>query len=1117
MKLTIEAAISRFGAAAKKKLSNPAAIGQPEDQIRGPFEQLLIDVATLSGFPDGSIVAVGESSVSDLKTRPDYAVTVHKALVGFVELKAPRKGSDPRKFTDPHDKAQWERLSSLPNLIYTDGNGFSLWQDGKIVGSIVRLNGDVESSGAKLGSAPGLQGLFECFLRWEPIAPRSAKDLAHTTARLCSLLRDEVTEQLGLKCEALTSLATDWRNLLFPDATDERFADGYAQAVTFGMLMARAKGITLGKGLQQAASELTHTSSLIGAALRLLTDSAENRETLKTSLSTLTRVLDAVNWSKISKGQSDAWLYFYEEFLALYDNHLRKQTGSYYTPPEVVSSMVAMVDEALTTERFGLHAGLAAPSVTLADPATGTGTFILGVLRSIAQRVRKDEGEGAVPGAIREALKRIIAFEIQLGPFAVAQLRILAEVLDLTKSQSKPGSPPPLRMYVTDTLGNPYDDAEWIPGVLAAIGKSRKDANKIKREESITVVLGNPPYKERAKGKGGWVEQSNPNAKQRAPLEAWIPPSTWGVSAHSKHLRNLYIYFWRWATWKVFDHSPEQNAGIVCFITVAGFLGGPGFQKMRDYLRRTCDDIWVIDCSPEGHQPGVNTRIFQAVQQPVCIVMASRSNKSDSTTSAIVRFRALPVGKREVKFAALQAIHLKDQAWIECPSEWRAPFLPESQGAWAGYPALEDLFVYNGSGVMPGRTWIIAPDRASLEARWSKLKSAPANTVEDLFHPHLDGDKLGDRHSMKTLKDALHGFPLRTKSVAEDPDSMIPPVRYGFRSFDRQWIIPDKRLINRPNPELWFCRSENQIYLTAFAEESPTAGPALTFTGLIPDLHHYKGSFGGRAFPLWRDERAQIANLPPSLLSFISGKYGASMSPEDLMAYISAVAAHPAYTAKFQDDLSTPGLRIPLTAVPELFAEAVEVGRKVIWLHTFGERMIDPNHGRPAGPPRLSAEHMPFVPKGGAISDEPNDMPDTVGYDGEKERLLVGHGFVDRVSPAVWHYEVSGKQVLLQWFSYRKKNREKPIIGDRRPPSPLGDIQPDHWLPEYTTELLNVLNVLGLLVELEPKQSDLLERICAGPLISEAELKAAGALAIQVTPKKSKNKSEKALSSLFHE
>ena len=108
-------------------------------------------------------------------------------------------------------------------------------------------------------------------------------------------------------------------------------------------------------------------------------------------------------------------------------------------------------------------------------------------------------------------------------------------------------------------------------------------------------------------------------------------------------------------------------------------------------------------------------------------------------------------------------------------------------------------------------------------------------------------------------------------------------------------------------------------------------------------------------------------------------------------------------------------------------------------------------------------------------------MPDEMGYNESKNRLLVGTGFIDHVPEAVWRYEVSGKRVLTQWFSYRKKNRERPIIGDRRPPSKLGDIQPDHWLAEYTTELLNVLHLLGLLVDMEPDQATLLEAICEGP------------------------------------
>ena len=125
---------------------------------------------------------------------------------------------------------------------------------------------------------------------------------------------------------------------------------------------------------------------------------------------------------------------------------------------------------------------------------------------------------------------------------------------------------------------------------------------------------------------------------------------------------------------------------------------------------------------------------------------------------------------------------------------------------------------------------------------------------------------------------------------------------------------------------------------------------------------------------------------------------------------------------------------------------------------------------------------------GHPIPDTPQGFPDTIDYDSAKRELKVGSGIIAPVAPEVWAYEVSGKPVLKQWFSYRRQNREKPQIGDRRPPSPLGEIQPDHWLPEYTTELLNVINVLRLLVKLEPKQKALLDEIVDGPLIPASKL-----------------------------
>ena len=75
---------------------------------------MISDIAEFLGLPSDKIVAVGETSLADLKTRPDYAITLNAALVGFIEVKAPGKGADPRRFTDKHDREQWEKLKTLP-------------------------------------------------------------------------------------------------------------------------------------------------------------------------------------------------------------------------------------------------------------------------------------------------------------------------------------------------------------------------------------------------------------------------------------------------------------------------------------------------------------------------------------------------------------------------------------------------------------------------------------------------------------------------------------------------------------------------------------------------------------------------------------------------------------------------------------------------------------------------------------------------------------------------------------------------------------------------------------------------------------------------------------------
>jgi hypothetical protein len=188
-KATFASVVSAFGAEAKAKLDNPAIAGAPEDQLQAPLERLFHELAALGGLAPAGLSLVGETTLSHMQTRPDYAVIVNNALVGFIEVKVPGKGCDPRKFSDPHDKAQWGKLKSLPNLVYTDGAGFSLWRNGEPAAKIVLLEGDIETAGAKLKAPETLRALVADFLSWRRSrrpAPGRLRKRAPASAACCA-------------------------------------------------------------------------------------------------------------------------------------------------------------------------------------------------------------------------------------------------------------------------------------------------------------------------------------------------------------------------------------------------------------------------------------------------------------------------------------------------------------------------------------------------------------------------------------------------------------------------------------------------------------------------------------------------------------------------------------------------------------------------------------------------------------------------------------------------------------------------------------------------------------------------------------------------------------------
>jgi len=788
-----------FAARVKVNFDTPVR-AQPEDQLKAPVVELIEASGTLFAR---NVEARTEAQVPGLGARPDIGVAVDRLLSGFVELKAPGKGARPERFTGA-DREQWQKFQRLPNLIYTDGSEWSLFRTGTLVQRF-KLAGRVVEDGARaVGPADTekLESMLRDFLSWNPIVPTSPKALAEVLAPLCHLVRQDVLAALGRPGSSLEQLARDWRTFLFPDADEGQFADAYAQTVTYALLLARFSGSTE-LGTDAAARTLSRGHALLAQALKILTDDQARRE-IEVAVALLERAIGAVDLKALTSRNPDPWLYFYEDFLAAYDPKLRKDRGVYYTPVEVVGAQVRLVAELLET-RFEKDLTFADEGVVLLDPAAGTGTYPLAAMTEALGRVERRYGPGALPGRATDLAANTHAFEILIGPYAVAHLRLSQQVI------AAGGSLPPdgAHVYLTDTLESPFAAP---PGQMTLLhrplSEEHRRAQKVKSETRVLVCIGNPPYDRQeiapadlvTARKGGWVRFGDDG--ERAILEDFLEPArASGAGVHLKNLYNDYVYFWRWALWKVFESTEEP--GIVSFITASSYLRGPGFVGMREWMRRTFDELWIVDLEGDNLGARKTENVF-AIQTPVAIAVGVRFGKPKPDVPAAVHYARIE-GTRAEKLTRLATIQgSADLDWSDCPADWHAAFLPRTAaGDYWSWPLLTDLLPWQHSGIELKRTWPIGETPELLDQRWAKLLALDPLDRAGAFR---QADRTIDGRYA-----TLQGGP-PDPAIRELPSGVPPyaPVRFGFRSFDRQWVLPDARIGDRLRPPLWAVSGPQQ-------------------------------------------------------------------------------------------------------------------------------------------------------------------------------------------------------------------------------------------------------------------------------------------------------------------
>ncbi|MCA0196487.1 MAG: N-6 DNA methylase [Proteobacteria bacterium] len=927
--------------------STAAVAGEPEAQLTTPVSNLFSALVADAGL--GTLKLIRESRTG--RTRPDFAalhsVGAKTRQKGFIELKAPGVSVDASTWTG-RNATQWQTMSAEAEiLIVCNGQQARLYQDGEVVGDDAELP---FNSGRAWNGEP-LVRLLRRFLDARPTPVGSVLDLSKRLAFRTADLRDRLLWLLDQTNEAGATARGGfeaWKQHVHPESAPRDFADGVSQVVAYGMVLA-ALSVTGADAdrdgyisVAEARNAIRSISPVMAAAFAPLVDKPALFAAVEVELSALETLISAIDVKRVNRSadrRGEPWLYFYEDFLSQYDPEERKQAGVYYTPTAIVQAMVKIVDQ-LLVDHFGIRLGFADKKVVTLDPATGTGTFPLAVIDRGADRAASERGPAGRAQAANSLSHNLYAFELLPGPYAVAQLRINQRLRDLQSSSILSA-----HIVLTDTLESPLAPQQTMSlfGDAEVLAAEQSRAKRIKLEQPVTVVIGNPPYRrvEReivGRGSGGWVVEGKVPGRKGKRQDKSLFDDILDVAksetnfAHHASLYNLYVYFWRWAIWKAFEAHGE-GPGVVAFITGSSWLTGPGFLGLRQLVREVCDEAWVLDLGGDNYGANPEENVF-AIETPVSVVILSRRSTKERKQAAIVHYRRVH-GTRDEKLAAMQTIADSDNplggAWDTAPFDPYAPFVPLTGGTeWMDMPKLADLFPWQQPGCKYGRTWPIATTAETLTLRWEAFVSAPVVSKPALFVTAKTG---------RNVTTKVPGYAvLNTLTAGAEAQ---PVIRYAYRSFDRQWTYVDPRLAKTESPSLWSTRSKSQVYFAAPMTARPSEGPILTVSFDVPDLHYYNGRGGKDIIPLYRDKEARFANVTEGLPKHLCKTLGIEQpSPEDIAAYVYALLSSGRYQQRFAEGLKNPGPRVPLTTDPDLWKEAVSLGRELLWLHSALSRFL---------------------------------------------------------------------------------------------------------------------------------------------------------------------------------
>jgi predicted helicase len=964
---------------------------------------------------------------------PDYILLREDIPVGYIEAK-----DIDAALRDKKHQEQFNRYkNSLDNLIITNYIDFELFINGEFIDniSIARVDGNkltpLNDNFAKFSE------LLKTFTGYNGQTIKSTVALSKMMAQKAKLLAQVIeqslhADELNKSNSSIFDQYQGFKQILIHDIAIKEFADVYAQTITYGMFAARLHDSNLDTFSRQEAATLIPKSNPFLRNLFQYIAGFDLDSRIVWIVDAIAEMFRAVDLASLLKNfvqksqQQDPIIHFYENFLAEYDPKLRKARGVWYTPEAVVNFIVRAVDDVLKTE-FAIKDGLASSEKTtievdagidkkgktqkqkhevhkiqILDPATGTGTFLAEIVKFIYQSKFRNMQGLWNSYVSNHLIPRLNGFEILMASYAMAHLKLdllLHEYGYMSENDQR------FRIFLTNSLEEYHPDTGTL--FTSWLSNEANEANYIKRDTPVMVVLGNPPYNGHSANKGEWIEKILNDYKQE-------PSGGKLQEKNPKWLNDDYVKFIRYG-----EYFVEKNGeGVLAYINNHSFLDNPTFRGMRYKLLQTFDKIYIIDLhgnskkkeqTPDGNQ---DENVFD-IQQGVSInIFIKTGNKKKNQLAEVYHHDMY--GLRDAKYTALWDNDLSSVKWqklnLVAPQYYLVPKNFDLMSEYKQGFAVNELFTVNSVGIVTSRdSLVIDEDKECLSSR-----------IKEIFT--TDKKELVTKYNIKENKTwTIDNVKQQAKEFNAEFIQLI-----AYRPFDNRYIYFESNFIERMRGEVMqhFIKLNNVgLTLNKQYKAGDNYQHILVTDKIIESsLVSNKTSEICSSLPLYLYNDNLISEPQPNLDNQIvtkfcnklglplvvdgrvrsDGKYPEyqdQITPLNILDYIYAVLHNTSYRAKYAEFLKIDFPRVPYPTDKTIFWQLVKLGSQLRQVHLLQSSLLD--------------EHNINYPIDG------NNVVEKPEY--KNNQIWINQTqYFDNIPETAWSFYIGGYQPAQKWLKDRK-------------------------------------------------------------------------------------------------